>query len=140
MAITVTNDFELGTVVTFNLYGSAYESTTFTGKVEGITAASGLPVSTSNAADHHFNIYPSLPIEIKNETTDDFRSYYYLVLASDGDVFYLGLPWINKDTLQLTTTQTASVVLSNFNPNDIDRLKTVLVTNGFTVQSTTLLS
>ena len=47
----------------------------------------------------------------------------------------IGVPWINSNTIEEVVKQELTAVIYDTNVNEIDRLRLVLVENGFKVKS-----
>lgn len=91
--------------VQFNIYGSMGGRTSVSGTVEGIVKGHRAPKLNEMRA-YHASIYQLLPEEIKEVTPNDWRKYDYAMIAlSNGDLIYVGLPWIIESTLEEVTLQ-----------------------------------
>ena len=51
-------------------------------------------------------------------------------LAS-GDITIIGLPWINNETIKKVSATTIRATIRNVTPDDLDRLRRVLLSNGY---------
>lgn len=76
----------------------------------------------------HANVYPLLP----QGTPEDPTQYdYLLVRTSAGRNTVLGIPWINLETVQLVESRKMSIVLDGVGSVDVDRVRSILVANGY---------
>jgi hypothetical protein len=85
---------QTGTTVRFSTYDLVDDTNSFEGVIAGTIDGRYLPFPATALAQHA-NIYPTLPPEIKLTTPNNFAAYEYLIFKNkNGNVQYIGLPWI----------------------------------------------
>ena len=85
---------QTGTTVRFSTYDLVDDTNSFEGVIAGTIDGHYLPFPATALAQHA-NIYPTLPPEIKLTTPNNFAAYEYLIFKNkNGNVQYIGLPWI----------------------------------------------
>ena len=85
---------QTGTTVRFSTYDLVDDANSFEGVIAGTIDGRYLPFPATALAQHA-NIYPTLPPEIKLTTPNNFAAYEYLIFKNkNGNVQYIGLPWI----------------------------------------------
>lgn len=85
---------QTGTTVRFSTYDLVDDTNSFEGVIAGTIDGRYLPFPATALAQHA-NIYPTLPPEIKLTTPNNFAAYEYVIFKNkNGNVQYIGLPWI----------------------------------------------
>ena len=85
---------QTGIIVRFSTYDLVDDTNSFEGVIAGTIDGRYLPFPATALAQHA-NIYPTLPPEIKLTTPNNFAAYEYLIFKNkNGNVQYIGLPWI----------------------------------------------
>jgi len=121
--------------IQFTTHGLIGGVQSFTGKVLGVVNPRALPAD-SNAQVNHTNIWPSIPAEDQALISNDFTSYNYLALATDSTtIVYIGIPWINANSLASVSNRLVTIQLNNFKEADYVRIKSLLTLNGYEVLS-----
>jgi len=110
------------------LYPSAIIGTQFSNvKVKAILDAEST-FQWIDPISRHANVYPTLPPGVPN----DWRGYNYAkVELPDGQVTCVGLPWIDEGSIQIHVNTTIQVTLTNVEPTDLNRIRDLLVLNGY---------
>lgn len=77
----------------------------------------------------HNNIYPT--IKDKGVPNDPSQYQYVRVTKPSGAVMVLGIPWINEASIKLVERHNIVVRISDVGPNDVQRIKAALESNGY---------
>lgn len=128
----MTVPLETRKVYNFNVYPSILLGSDFTGS----TVISILsPIDAIKEIDiyaEHARYYPYLPAGVP----DDPTSYDYVrIQLSSGNKIILGLTWIDQSSVQLVSSQTATVTLTGVAPADVATLKAILAANNLKYNS-----
>lgn len=122
------NQFNLGSVYDLTTFAPALLGTFRNVRVEGIVDHRTASQYIDPAA-YHANVYGTLP---ENSAPNDYRRYYYLiVLLPNGTRTALGLPWIDGASIELKERNKITVSISDVGPDDIERIKLALSSNGY---------
>lgn len=130
--------FDLKTTVTFQLYSgaSAVIPDSFTQCV--VTSKIDYEDVRNFNADPdalHQLVFPTLPA---NTCPSDPSKYSWLsVKTLTGGRLIIGEPWINPDTIQVTTNSGLTIYCSVSPKNGMALARQILAQNGFTVSSIT---
>tara|TARA_B100000929_G_scaffold291132_1_gene288232 strand:- start:8860 stop:9261 length:402 start_codon:yes stop_codon:yes gene_type:complete len=81
-----------------------------------------------DVAAMHVNVYGTLPAG----TINDYKSYSYIIIVlQNGERTALGLPWIDSASIQLFERNTIYATIEDVGPDDVDKIKRVLSSNGY---------
>ena len=84
----------------------------------------------------HIALYDVLP----ESTPDDHRKYNYIVMTkTSGEKTALGLPWIDGNSIEQIERQKIEVKLEDVGTEDIERVRKLLLANGYEVASVELI-
>jgi hypothetical protein len=122
-------DFEIGTIVSFNLYPAAILGTGYTNaKVLAILDSGTAAVLGYDVAARHANVFSTLPSGVPN----DFTAYSYLkLLLATGDTTVIGIPWIIQSSLVVASVSSIQFTVQNITPSDQNTILQVLSAAGF---------
>lgn len=126
---TVTFDM-INKIVSFNLYPASIITTTFERvKILAILDADSALAMGIDVQSQHINVYPTIA-EI-DRPENNFRSYQYLKLKlPNGDITAIGIPWING-AITIHTNQRVRADIDDVGPQDLDKIRKVLIANGY---------
>jgi hypothetical protein len=80
----------------------------------------------------HANLYPSV-FAGNPAIPNDYKGYLYAkIQLADGKMTVVGLPWISSFVVHTNTTIQTTV--SDAQPADINRIRDILLLNGFRIQ------
>lgn len=120
--------FEIGSVYSFEVYGSVVLGNNYTNvkvlaEMDSTTARAFIDLPAM-----HENIYPHLPLG----TSDDLHSYKYLKIeGSNTGSTIIAIPWIKLETVQLVQTATITAQIFNVNSTDAINIRDILNANGY---------
>ena len=120
--------FEIGKAYSFSIYPTTIISNDFNYAIcEGVLSPSiaeaFMPLDVM-----HAQVYPYLP----SGTVDNPLMYNYVKFKlSDGATSVLGLPWINLDTVKVSTIQKIVVEIKGKTANELNNIRSVLTENGY---------
>lgn len=122
------NQFEIGAVYDFITYAPSILGTYKNVRVEGIVNHTASRYYIDPAA-MHANVYSTLP----EGTINDYRQYNYLMVkTTSNNIYALGLPWIDGDSVVRKSFQKAYVTIEDVGPEDVEKIRLALVSNGYT--------
>lgn len=106
----------LDTTVSFDLYPVALLGTGIkNAKVLSIVSAATANALGFDTIATHAAVYPTLPAGVP----DAHDGYHYLQLrTSNGDITYVGLPWIKESTYAVQTIRNVRFSLENVTPEN----------------------
>lgn len=127
----MTYNYQLGQVLSFDTNAAAVLGQSFA----NVTVLSLMdPQSANNVIDivgMHRAVYPYL-LQAGLNVPDDPTQYNYLkVRTQSGKVTCLGMPWINESTIQATTNQVITAVISGVTSQDVQGVQNALIANGY---------
>jgi hypothetical protein len=130
-------DFQVGTAYTFGVYPSTLLGTDYT----GVTVMAVFDQATANLFTdtyaEHTRMYPYLP----SGTPDDPTQYNWLKIKhANGNIEYLGVPWVNASSIVVYSMKTITAVIGNVTPDQLTDIKNALSANGFTSVTLTVSS
>ena len=126
---------QTGTTVRFSTYDLVDDTNSFEGVIAGTIDGRYLPFPATALAQHA-NIYPTLPPEIKLTTPNNFAAYEYLIFKNkNGNVQYIGLPWIIEASVVGIMTKQFTVVCRAADDIDGTYLRRLLEQNRIEVVS-----
>lgn len=124
-----------GSHVRFSTYDNVENRKSFEGEVVGEFMGKAHPF-TAQASTQHANVYPSLPVDVKATTPNDYREYMWITLVSEnGGTFQIGKPWIVESTIETVQEVVAYPTIVNFKDADTRRLRAVLEQAGYEVST-----
>ena len=125
MASATSNSFTPGMSYSFKLLTNSVLSNTFE-NVKVLSLAEVSEVPTDVFALHNV-FYPHM-----NSVADTPSAYNYIrVKHPNGDTEYVGVPWVDGDSLFVVTEVLLNVTIRGHNPNSQALLSKVLADNGF---------
>lgn len=129
-------DLEIGDVINMTLYGNGDIRNVVNGKLLSIVSGQLLrePV---NASLNHANIFPLIPTNLN--IIDNFRSYNYLIVELNNDLYEIGIPWVQLSSLQRNIRGQAIVKISDFDHTRLTDLVNVLNRGGFSNNTITMI-
>lgn len=132
-----TTIFEVGKAYSFSVYPSTIITNDFDYAVcDGVFTAD-IASTQSDIRAMHAQVFPYLPAG----TPDDAHMYHYArFLLTDGSTRILGIPWINIDTVKISKIQKILVEIRGQTADKINEIRTVLLENGFTDISMTVIT
>lgn len=124
-----TNDVEIGSVVSFEMYPSLLIGASYTrATVEGIINAADAIRSGMDVQAVHRNVYATLP----EGTPNNPNSYYYLKLKLlSGETTIIGIPWIKESTYEVVPSTTLRFTIPNIDVDDEAIIRTQLAALGY---------
>lgn len=120
--------FEVGKTYNFEthvptLLGAGYRGVTVVAIMDYGTA-----IKERDVTALHRTLYGSLP----SGTPDDPAATNYLRLKmTTGDYIIMGYSWIKEDTIAMVESGQVSVQIFDTNPDDVTRIRDILVLAGF---------
>jgi len=127
---------ELGAVYNFAMRAGAIIGSSY----ENATVQALLDFGSANQIEDvtpiHASIYSELPVGTPRNPRD---LIYVKVITSTGKVRVFALNWIAAQP-ELVVSTTLKVIISETNLSDIERLRQVLMTNGFTKSEISVLT
>lgn len=136
--ITTIKALKLNDIISCSLYGVGTINTIVNGLIVSMTTGLGLNNPIAAAAEHA-NLYASIPVDLENPIPNDYTLYNYLVVKlPDATVIEVGIPWLNPITLTRLQRKTATVVLRDFDPDQLQTLQDTLNINGFVNRTITM--
>lgn len=124
------NQFEVGARYVLSTYIPHLLGTFEDVRVDGIVDIS---VASNYIDPHalHANVFGAIP---SGKIIDNPSKYFYVLLTlPNGTKTALGLPWIQEDTVEKKEYYTAQIFVEDVSPDDYERLRRALVSNGFKV-------
>lgn len=126
--MATSDQFQMGAAYDFITYAPSVLGSFKNVRVTGIVDYRGAQQFIDPAA-YHANVFSTLP---SNSAPDDHTRYYYLVVVQpNGARTAVGLPWIDGASVTLKERGRAIVTVEDFGPDQMERLKRALVSNGF---------
>lgn len=126
---------EINSKVKFSIHGAINNISTIEGRVVGLLIGKWLPPG-NNALINHANIYPTLPVDVRNMYDDVYSSYnYYHIVTDNGQHYYIGTIWIKEKTIVTATNRSLLVKLSDYNDATDKRIRMVLESEGYHISS-----
>lgn len=126
--MTVKTQLNIRSTYSFDVYPSSVLTTEF----KNCTLLSVLdPTDAATQLDImaiHAQVYPYLP---KGLPDDPMQFTYYKFRLPSGVNTIIADAWINHTTVKETTSTTISIEVANCVPQDIDKLRRVLESNGY---------
>lgn len=123
------SDFALGSKLRCITHSSVNNTMQHEGTVVGVASGLALPAH-AGASVFHTRIYPTLPEEVREVVADDELSYDYVILrADDGQLFYIGTPWISS--IENISTLVRNVVIHGSDEIADDRIIKDLLLMGY---------
>ncbi|AXH70809.1 hypothetical protein [Vibrio phage BONAISHI] len=127
----------VGSSIRFNTYDNVNGKKTFEGEVLSVFSGKAHPLPAT-AKSQHINIYPLLPESVQEVTPDDYQQYnFFTLLQEDGTTETIGIPWVTETSIEEVVEQSVNIVIKNFTDPNFDRLRLILVQNGYDVDKIT---
>lgn len=123
----ILDSFNLHEQVSFVIYPSAIVTTEFTNcrVVSSLDSDTMLAMGVDIQAKHA-NVSGTLP-----DSVGDYDSYQWLrIVLSNGDIEYIGEPWINADTVEVLTMRTLNFSIRDVTPAMENEIIRVLQAKG----------
>ena len=130
------DSLRLNDIVRLNVLSTVSHRASLRGRVLGrVTVHAMRPGNT--AATDHANNYRLFSEEDRTRYAT-YDSYEYIMLElDDGLQVYVGLPWIVPGSLYLEDSRRVNIVLKDFREPTHDRVRSILLENGYSIESTT---
>ena len=106
-----------------SVIGSGFQNCTVLALMDHSSAAAEI-----DTVALHAQVYPYLP---KGYIDDPTQYTYVKVKLASGDITIIGLPWINNETIKKVSATTIRANIRNVTPDDLDKLRRVLLSNGY---------
>ncbi len=125
-------NFKPGSTYNFKVYPSSQLGADFRNVLVLAELTFAAAVNRGTDIVHlHSTVYNTLPAGVP----DDPTRYNYIEIMVNNTKSIIGVPWINSNTIEEVVKQELTAVIYDTNVNEIDRLRLVLVENGFKVKS-----
>jgi len=136
MAQATLADLPIGSVVSFETYAPAILGTTY----NNCTVMSHLDANDARALGsdvqaRHANVYPSLPSGTPN---DPFSYWFIKVKLINGNVDFLGVPWIRKETITSRQVRVGVFTVEDIGTTDVQNILDILSAADYHKVSVTL--
>ena len=125
--MTLTSN-DAGKIVSFNIYPSSIIGNKYNRvKIKGVIDSSS--VTTFEPVSMHANVYPTLPTGVP----DDYDGYMYLkVELQNGNIDYVGLPWIIESSIITHEDVEITVVFKGVTSADYQKIRNMCLNNNYT--------
>ncbi len=125
----------LNATVSFNVHPSSLLGTGF----QHAKVLAHLDVDTArqwiDPESMHINVYPFLPAGVPNDAAQ--YSYVKLKLAN-GTITVIGAPWIQEDTIVVSSQTTLTITVDQVGPEDREHIVKMLAANGYSAAKVVL--
>lgn len=126
----ILDKFRLKDIISFETHAPSILSQNFDRvTVEGIIPASDCQRYGFDAYTTHAQIYRLVP---EGAMEDNAESYSYLRLKTmTGDDLIVGLPWIDKNTIKIYKSTTATFTIEDIAQEDIEQIRLSIARHGY---------
>lgn len=124
-------DFVTRRTYSFSVYPSALFGTDFGQcRVLSVMDAETAQRSGLDVVAKHAQVKPSIPDSV-GMPNDPYAYDYVQFLTPSGARVILGIPWIDEQTIEVVTSQTATAVIAGITARDVPIIKQALAMNGY---------
>lgn len=119
----------IGDTVSFTVYPSAILGSIYDNcLIKSILDYEDLVALGQDPDARHAMVYGTLPTGSPNNP----QAHQWLkVKLFSGEMDYIGIPWINADSIQIQDSVTITVTYTNVSSDDVDRIRIMNSANGF---------
>ena len=121
-------NLQINKTYTFNslapsILGTTFKNVTVIGIIDYQTATNYIVPDAM-----HANIYPHLPVGTPSDPT---KYTYYLIRSENGSKTVLAEPWIDADSIVVSSSEVIKITINNVSQSDVSKIRNTLTLMGY---------